>query len=576
VVEFILGELGYSYITGFSSNWNTSANLLTLDFDTAYLNGTTVINVTMSLDLDDNGNVSDFEANAYLPSPGIWRTITESELTSAEKQVIKQAYLAIDALEVVGSQTTSNEIAHIALKALGYTDVLGLSSSWDKELLTSIIEIDSAVLNSDIITNAKITSSTDANGDIDYYKSSGTINGIKVTFYEGDLNDAEGFVIKASNYTMAEINGSMLRFDTPDLSAIEMFTVKAGHKILTEIDTVNANHNFTNGSASIVFNDDGTISSYDASIDHSDVGTIVGTIADLDASELSIVEGVYTEISTIESMVANVQSATSMEDIAKVTLEYTGWSDLTNIAVNWDDDTSTATITFDGLFEGEQRTNPTFVISAGSDGEPTAFSYTAGSQNGYIQLDLAHLNDLQLYGNKVVMKAISDLYDLEQAANHTSKLTNNISFDLYKEGADTNQDLIIDNGELHINESYSFDTVKISDTSNYTQDINISDAIDVLRHIVDLESFTPGSAGYHAADVNNDGKINISDAIDILRHIVDLETIDGFDLIDETGNRLNSLDPTALGNAPQWMIVANGDVNMSGEFADSYVMADIV
>ena len=265
-----------------------------------------------------------------------------------------------------------------------------------------------------------------------------------------------------------------------------------------------------------------------------------------------------------------------MEDIAKVTLEYTGWSDLANIVVNWDDDTSTATITFDGLFEGEQRTNPTFVISAGSDGEPTAFSYTAGSQNGYIQLDLAHLNDLQLYGNKVVMKAISDLYDLDQAANHTSLLTNDISFDLFKDGSDTNQNLVIDKGELRINESFNFDTIKISDTQNYTQDISIGDAIDVLRHIVDLEAFTPGSAGFHAADVNNDGSINISDAIDILRHIVDLEAIDSFDLINENGLLINSLDPTSIADAPQWVIVANGDADMSGSFDAAYVMSDIV
>ena len=170
-----------------------------------------------------------------------------------------------------------------------------------------------------------------------------------------------------------------------------------------------------------------------------------------------------------------------------------------------------------------------------------------------------------------LMKAASDLYDLEQAANHTSKLTNNISFDLYKEGSDTNQDLIIDNGELRINENYSFNTIKIANTDHYTQGINISDAIDVLRHIVDLEKLTAGSVGYHAADVNNDGKINISDAIDILRHIVDLEAIDTFDLIDESGDRVSNIDATSLDNAPEWLMVANGDVNASGEFAESYV-----
>jgi len=265
-----------------------------------------------------------------------------------------------------------------------------------------------------------------------------------------------------------------------------------------------------------------------------------------------------------------------MNDAIAIGLEYTGWSELTNLVVNWDDSTSTTTVTFDGLFNDEARTNPTFITTVGSDGNLTAFSYTAGSLSGNKSLDLANLSADDSYKHKVLVKAVSDLYDLEQAASHTSKLTNNISFDLYKEGTDTNQDLIIDNGELHINENYSFDTIKISDTSNYTQNINISDAIDVLRHIVDLESFTSGSAGYHAADVNNDGNINISDAIDILRHIVNLEAIDSFDLIDETGNRLNSLDPTALSNAPQWIVVANGDVNMSGEFDTAYVMADIV
>ena len=121
------------------------------------------------------------------------------------------------------------------------------------------------------------------------------------------------------------------------------------------------------------------------------------------------------------------------------------------------------------------------------------------------------------------------------------------------------------------NENYSFDSIKLTNTNNYTQDINISDAIDVLRHIVDLEELTTGSSSYHAADVNNDGKINISDAIDILRHIVDLEAIDTFDLIDNSGKRVSNIDATTLDTTPEWLMVANGDVNASGDFAESYV-----
>jgi hypothetical protein len=486
--------------------------------------------------------------------------------------------------------------------------------------------------------------------------------------------------------------------------------------VLSEIDRVTSNHNFSNASATIIFDDAGNITSYDASIEHSDVGTIIGTIATLDASETNIIkdantqinelenlvssiqsasnaenvaklaleyigwsqlenitvdwdvsnkilttnfDGLFegeqrtdptftssigtdgeltvfsytagspsgdkslslsnlndtdlylhkviaktvsdldaleiaanhaslltnktniikdanTQINELENLVSSMQSATSMEDVVKVSLEYAGFSNLTNIIVNWYDDTSTATITFDGLFEGEERTNPAFTMTTGSDGELTAFSYTAGSPSGSKQLDLVHLNETQLYSNKVGMKAISDLYDLEQAANHTSLLTNDISFDLYKDGSDTNQDLVIDNGELRINESFNFDTIKISDIQNYTQDISIGDAIDVLRHIVKLEEFSTGSTKFHAADVNNDGNINISDAIDILRHIVDLEAIDSFDLIDTNGDRVTSLDANASGEAPTWTIVANGDANMSGSFDAAYVMSDIV
>jgi len=121
----------------------------------------------------------------------------------------------------------------------------------------------------------------------------------------------------------------------------------------------------------------------------------------------------------------------------------------------------------------------------------------------------------------------------------------------------------INNGELRVIEDSTIDTVRLTEAA-YDFDINISDAIDVLRHIVDLE--------VHAADVDNDGSVNISDAIDILRHIVDLEAIDTFDVIDSSGNRVTQLDARASGEAPTWTIIANGDADMSGGFADVYVI----
>jgi cyclophilin family peptidyl-prolyl cis-trans isomerase len=153
---------------------------------------------------------------------------------------------------------------------------------------------------------------------------------------------------------------------------------------------------------------------------------------------------------------------------------------------------------------------------------------------------------------------------------------NNISLNYIKDSVGLVEITEINNGLIVINQNINFDEVKVSNSATYTQNINISDAIIVLRHIVDLEPITQGSDSYHAADVNNDGNISISDAISILRHIVGLEVLDTFDLVDENGNRITSLNPNSPDNFQDWVMVANGDVNMSGEFDTTYVMADIM
>jgi len=39
------------------------------------------------------------------------------------------------------------------------------------------------------------------------------------------------------------------------------------------------------------------------------------------------------------------------------------------------------------------------------------------------------------------------------------------------------------------------------------------------------------------------------------------------------GARVTQLDPDATGDAPTWTLVANGDVDLSGSFANDYVVA---
>jgi len=155
----------------------------------------------------------------------------------------------------------------------------------------------------------------------------------------------------------------------------------------------------------------------------------------------------------------------------------------------------------------------------------------------------------------------------------TNNYLDNLSLNFFKDGVDTGIATLVEGGDITFPAtSLAFDVVKLSDTTAYTDGIAADDAVDVLRDIVHLDSLIVGSAAWHSADVNNDGVIAADDAVDILRHIVQLDTIDTFDLIDNTtGNRISSLDANAI-DVGQWSIVANGDVDQSGGFGDSYTL----
>jgi len=284
--------------------------------------------------------------------------------------------------------------------------------------------------------------------------------------------------------------------------------------------------------------------------------------ADINSTRQQVLKQAYQAFDALEA----ISNASTNDEVMLAVLDALGYSQVVNLTSSWDSENLTATIGFDDARLNNASINAQqIVVSTDSSGNIDSYSNTY-SQSG--------LNDVQEFAYKIGNYAMTDIYNVEQvanAANHTSKLTNNISFDLYKEGSDTTQDLVINNGKLSINENYSFDTIKVTNTDHYASDITISDAIAVLRDIVDLDNLTGGA--FHAADVNNDGVVTISDAIAVLRDIVDLDTIDTFDLVDESNNRVSDIDATTLDTTPEWLMVANGDVNASGNFAESFVVS---
>jgi hypothetical protein len=162
---------------------------------------------------------------------------------------------------------------------------------------------------------------------------------------------------------------------------------------------------------------------------------------------------------------------------------------------------------------------------------------------------------------------------------------------------DTGVSTQVVDGSIAIGQSIDFDSVKLSISDVYTggsmgMGIQADDAVEIERHAVQatesdsiivptIESaggyqIAPNTSAWHAADINNDDAINVSDAVLLYRHIVDLDAIDTFDLIDGAGNRVTSLDANST-DAANWTIVANGDITQGGLWdADYTISMDIV
>jgi Ca2+-binding RTX toxin-like protein len=295
VVTFILNEMGYSYISGLESTWVTETNELGISFDSSnlYVSGLGALNLTniqMYLDLDEYGSVSSYQGLGYNSTYG-WITNNQDNLTVNEKYLIKQAYVAIDSLENISQATTTDDISMFALNALGYTQVSGLTTSWDASTLTTTLRLDSALLHEQTwISSLELIVTTNSSGGIASYYSAITANGVTGYYDKYDLNDAEVFVIEAAVYA------------------------------INEIERITSNHDFTNGTATVTFDDQGEVTEVELSITHSDVGVVTITESDLSDIELGYLTAMYDQLNptSIEGTTADdiLNGTTGIDDIS--------------------------------------------------------------------------------------------------------------------------------------------------------------------------------------------------------------------------------------------------------------------
>ena len=104
-------------------------------------------------------------------------------------------------------------------------------------------------------------------------------------------------------------------------------------------------------------------------------------------------------------------------------------------------------------------------------------------------------------------------------------------------------------------------TVTASSSHEYSSGIALDDVMSSLRAFVGMTTLT-GQA-FHAADVDNNASLELSDVMSSLRAYVGMTSINTFDLIDSSGNRVTDVGSSSDSTL---FLVENGDVSLDGGF----------
>tara|TARA_B110000091_G_scaffold29806_1_gene30374 strand:- start:397 stop:2586 length:2190 start_codon:yes stop_codon:yes gene_type:complete len=199
-------------------------------------------------------------------------------------------------------------------------------------------------------------------------------------------------------------------------------------------------------------------------------------------------------------------------------------------------------------------------------GESTTDSITVTAEDGTTETITITIN-----GANDAAKLLSS-YTLSPA-----NVIDNLTIELWKEDTQVGGDIAINKGEVLVDSTTDFDQVRISqsDAFDASSAIDISDVLLTVKHIIGIAPIT-GTAK-QAADINNDSDVDISDVLTMVKHIIGVSSIDHFDMVDSSGDRITQLTSITSGDVPEYHLVMNGDVNMDGAFNEDYItMVDII
>jgi VCBS repeat-containing protein len=166
---------------------------------------------------------------------------------------------------------------------------------------------------------------------------------------------------------------------------------------------------------------------------------------------------------------------------------------------------------------------------------------------------------------------------LSSYSTSPANIIDNLTIELWKESTQVGGDIAITKGEVLVDSTTDFDQVRISQSDAFDTSlaINVFDVLLTVESIVGISTLT-GSAR-QAADVNNDSDVNVFDVLAMVEHIVGVSSIDHFDMVNSSGNRITQLTSITSGDVPEYHLVMNGDVNMDGAFNEGYITTvDIV